>query len=107
MDEVLPYWLRNNYFFMYPFFYYWFKGKKIDLYMRFKTLVKDMTENEIREVYRELDCRAKDRGRQLNSADFLARHPLPEVLATLAAPATQSAIEETMAQMVVYGILRR
>ena len=66
MDELLPAWLRNNYFFMYPFFYYWFKGKNIDLYMRFKTLVKDMTETEIREVYQELDCRAKDRATDLN-----------------------------------------
>lgn len=66
MDEMLPPLIRDNYFFMYPFFFYWFKGNNIDLYMKFKSLASDMTNAQIREVYRNLACRANDRPTDLS-----------------------------------------
>jgi 2-polyprenyl-3-methyl-5-hydroxy-6-metoxy-1,4-benzoquinol methylase len=51
---------------MYPMFWYWFKGKKVSLYMDFKKLAWKMSEQEFLQVYRELDCRATDRPTDLN-----------------------------------------
>src|ERR1035438_10467524 len=36
IDNWLPPVIRDNKFFMYPVFYYWFKGKNIDKIMNFK-----------------------------------------------------------------------
>ena len=47
-------------------FWYWFKGKKLGLYMDFKKLAWQMTDEEFLRCYRELDCRATDRPTDLN-----------------------------------------
>jgi SAM-dependent methyltransferase len=66
MDEWLPPVVRDSRLFMYPFFHIWFKGKNIRTYMEFKSLVYTMTDAEFAEVYRTLDCVAKDRLTDLN-----------------------------------------
>jgi len=80
MDELLPPRLRDNYWFMLPFFLYWFKGRNLRLYMEFKDLALAMSEAELRRVYRELDCRAKDRDTDLSSASlqYIFDHLHPE-----------------------------
>ncbi len=69
LDELLPPVLRDSRWFMYPFFYVWYKGntKKIPIYMDFKDLAYNMTEEEFIEVYRTLDCMARDRPTDLNT----------------------------------------
>jgi ubiquinone/menaquinone biosynthesis C-methylase UbiE len=66
MDEWLPPVIRDNRIFMYPFFWYWFKGKNIKLYMDFKVLSNHMSEEELAACYKNLDCRATDRPTDLN-----------------------------------------
>lgn len=66
MDEGLPAFIRDSRWFMYPFFWYWFKGKNLSLYMDFKKIAWGLTEDEFNRVYRELDCRATDRPTDLN-----------------------------------------
>ncbi|MEO6694995.1 MAG: class I SAM-dependent methyltransferase [Ignavibacteria bacterium] len=68
MDECLPPLIRDNKFFIYPLFYYWYKNKNVDFYMNFKSLAFDLTELEFAEAYRNLDCRANDRETDLNPA---------------------------------------
>jgi ubiquinone/menaquinone biosynthesis C-methylase UbiE len=66
MDEGLPVFIRDSRWFMYPFFWYWFKGKKLATYMDFKKLAWGLSEEEFNRIYRELDCRATDRPTDLN-----------------------------------------
>jgi SAM-dependent methyltransferase len=66
MDELLPPIIRDNKYFMYPFFYYAFNGKKIDLMMDFKSRVPFMSDEEYETVYRELDPIGKYRPTDLN-----------------------------------------
>ena len=70
LDELLPPVLRDARWFMYPFFYIWYKGdrKQIKMYMDFKSLAYDMTEEEFIEVYRNIDSMARDRPTDLNNA---------------------------------------
>jgi len=70
LDECLPPILRDSRWFMYPFFYYWFKGKRIGLYMDFKTAAYRMTREELAEVYDTLDHRARDRKTDLSRASI-------------------------------------
>jgi ubiquinone/menaquinone biosynthesis C-methylase UbiE len=51
---------------MYPLFHIWFKGKRVQLYMDFKSIAYDLTEDEFSEVYRNLDCLAYDRPTDMN-----------------------------------------
>jgi ubiquinone/menaquinone biosynthesis C-methylase UbiE len=69
LDELLPPVLRDARWFMYPFFYIWYKGhtKEIKTYMDFKSIAYDMTEEEFTEVYRNLDCMARDRPTDLST----------------------------------------
>ncbi len=66
MDEGLPAFIRDSRWFMYPFFWYWFKGKNLATYMDFKKIAWGLTEEEFNAIYRELDCRATDRPTDLN-----------------------------------------
>lgn len=66
MDEGIPAFIRDSRWFMYPFFWYWFKGKKLSTYMDFKKIAWGLTEEEFNSIYRELDCRATDRPTDLN-----------------------------------------
>ena len=51
MDECLPPILRDSRWFMYPFFYYWFKGKNIELFMDFKSIAYDLTPAKFNKIY--------------------------------------------------------
>ncbi len=66
IDECIPPVIRDSRWFMYPFFWFWFKGKKIRLYMDFKKLAWKMSDEEFIQCYRDLDCRATDRPTDLN-----------------------------------------
>jgi ubiquinone/menaquinone biosynthesis C-methylase UbiE len=66
MDEGLPAFIRDSRWFMYPFFWYWFKGKNLATYMDFKKIAWSLTEEKFNDIYRDLDCRATDRPTDLN-----------------------------------------
>ena len=69
MDELLPPFIRDSRWFMYPFFYYAFRGyksKDMALYMNFKSLAYDMTEKEFTAAYQELDSLGGDRPTDMN-----------------------------------------
>jgi ubiquinone/menaquinone biosynthesis C-methylase UbiE len=66
MDEWIPPVIRDNKYFMYPFFYFAFKGKNLKVMMEFKSLVHSMTDKEYEEVYRNLEAIAKHRPTDLN-----------------------------------------
>lgn len=67
MDECIPPIIRDSKWFMYPFFWYWFKGKNIPFYMDFKKIVNNLTTEEFENSYRQLDCKAGDRPTDLNT----------------------------------------
>lgn len=52
---------------MYPFFWYWFKGKNLSLYMDFKKIAWKLSEKEFADCYINLDCKATDRPTDLNN----------------------------------------
>lgn len=56
MDEWLPPFIRDSYWFMYPFFFFLYKGKGIRRKMHFKSLAYKMTEKEYEDFYNEIDC---------------------------------------------------
>jgi len=66
MDEGLPPFIRDRRWFMWLFFWYWFKGKRLSLYMDFKKIAWTLSKEEFEKCYRELDCRATDRPTDLN-----------------------------------------
>lgn len=66
MDDFIPPFIRDSRSFMYPMFWYWFKGKNISLYMDFKKKAWGLSENEFLQCYKDLDCRATDRPSDLN-----------------------------------------
>lgn len=55
LDGLIPMALRDNKFFMYPFFYIWYKGKNVSKLMDFKKNLGTMTEEEYAEYYRVAD----------------------------------------------------
>ncbi len=61
MDEWLPPVIRDAKWFMYPIFWYWFKGKNIKTYMEFKSIVKDLSDDEFNNIYANIDSLAYDR----------------------------------------------
>lgn len=67
MDEYIPPIIRDSRWFMYPFFWYWFKGKNIPLYMDFKKKGWTLSEEGFFACYANLDCRATDRPTDLNN----------------------------------------
>lgn len=73
MDELLPPIIRDSRWFMYPFFYYAFKGykgKDIKVYMDFKALAYDLTEEEFTKIYRELESMGSDRPTDMSEANM-------------------------------------
>lgn len=51
LDEWLPPAVRDNYYFMYPLFYIWFRGKNIRQLMEFKSNFHTMSEEDMSAVY--------------------------------------------------------
>lgn len=65
-DDYLPDFLRNNRYFLYPFFYFWFKGNNVNYYMNFKSIAGNISGKEFSDAYRNLKCIANDRETDLN-----------------------------------------
>lgn len=80
IDNWLPPVIRDNKFFMRPFFYYWFKGKNINQTMNFKRTVFTMSEDEYSSIYLYLDWRAKDRVTDMNvaSIEYIIKNLRPD-----------------------------
>src|SRR5438309_10625607 len=62
MDNYIPLAIRDNYYVMLPFYFYWFHGSPdIAGIMEFKKRVYSMTDEEFARTYAELKCRANER----------------------------------------------
>ncbi|MBN4049723.1 class I SAM-dependent methyltransferase, partial [Bacteroidales bacterium AH-315-N07] len=61
LDECIPPIIRDNKYFMYPFFYIWFHGKNIDTIMNLKSKIHDFTDEDYENFYKHLDSMARDR----------------------------------------------
>lgn len=73
MDELLPPVIRDSKWFMYPFFYYAFKGykgKDIRPYMDFKAIAYDMTAKEFTDVYQGLESMGGDRPTDISESNM-------------------------------------
>src|SRR5438552_3075981 len=71
MDELLPLGIRDNYYFMYPFYRYWFNGSEdLNSIIRFKEVVHSMSDEEFRDFYEKLKCRANIRPTDCSEASL-------------------------------------
>lgn len=70
MDECLPPIIRDNKYFMYPFYYYAYKGKNIKTAMNFKSLIYSLSEKEYRDFYENLNSISRNRKTDLNDASI-------------------------------------
>jgi ubiquinone/menaquinone biosynthesis C-methylase UbiE len=71
MDELLPLAVRDNYYFMYPFYRYWFNGSEdLNSIIRFKEVVHSMSDDEFRDFYEKLKCRANIRPTDCSEASL-------------------------------------
>jgi len=66
MDECIPPFIRDNKYFMYPFFYYAYRGKNIKQVMDFKKHVHHFTEQEYNEFYNGLNTISRNRQTDLS-----------------------------------------
>lgn len=66
MDECIPPIIRDNKYFMYPFFYYAYKGRNIDEAMNFKKLVYQWTDEEYVRFYSNINTISRNRKTDLN-----------------------------------------
>ncbi|MFC2101090.1 class I SAM-dependent methyltransferase [Bacteroidota bacterium] len=66
MDECIPPIIRDNKYFMYPFFYYAYRGKNIKQVMDFKKLIHQFTEQEYNDFYNNLDTISRNRQTDLS-----------------------------------------
>lgn len=67
MDECLPPVIRDNKYFMYPFFYYAYRRKNIDQTMNIKSLVYNLSDEEYSSFYNDLDTISRNRETDLNT----------------------------------------
>jgi ubiquinone/menaquinone biosynthesis C-methylase UbiE len=71
MDELLPLAIRDNYYFMYPFYRFWFNGSEnLGSIMRFKEIVQSMSDQEFTTFYETLKCRANIRPTDCSEASL-------------------------------------
>lgn len=66
MDECIPALIRDNKYFMFPFYCYAYRGKNIRQVMNFKSLVYSFTESEYITFYNNLDTISRNRDTDLN-----------------------------------------
>ncbi len=74
MDEWIPPVIRDSRWFMYPAYYYWFKGKYIKEIMDFKKNVFQMSSGEYVAFYQKVRSRTEGRPTDMNAASL--RHIL-------------------------------
>lgn len=73
MDECIPPLIRDSKLFMYPFFYFAYRGKNISEVMQFKSRVTQFTEQEYADFYNSLNSISRNRKTDLNkeSIDYI------------------------------------
>ena len=73
MDEFIPPILRDNKYFMYPFFYIAFRGRNIELAMEFKKKIYHIGKKEYDDFYNTLNAITTNRPTDLNkpSLDYI------------------------------------
>ena len=78
MDELLPLAIRDNYYFMYPFYRYWFNGSNdLDSIMRFKEVVHSMSEEEFQRARKVPRAKTLCRALGLTQEEFAGRYHIP------------------------------
>jgi ubiquinone/menaquinone biosynthesis C-methylase UbiE len=70
MDECLPPIIRDNKYFMYPFFYLAYRGRNIRTAMNFKSLIYRLSQREYAEFYDGLNTISRNRKTDLNEASI-------------------------------------
>jgi ubiquinone/menaquinone biosynthesis C-methylase UbiE len=70
MDEFLPRFIRDSYWFMYPVFFILYKGKDINRKMHFKTLAQKLSEQEVNALYKEVDVISRNRKTDLTESNI-------------------------------------
>ena len=66
MDECIPPLIRDSRWFMYPFYWYAYRGKNLRQVMDFKRLVHTFTEEDYKAFYAGLDTISRNRATDLN-----------------------------------------
>ena len=66
MDELIPPFIRDSKVFMYPFYYFAYRGKNLKEVMEFKTNVYTYSEKEYADFYNGLDTISRNRKTDLN-----------------------------------------
>src|SRR5437773_5483595 len=74
IDEGLPAFIRDNFVFMYPLFWIWFKGRNVRPIMEFKSRFHAMSDDELGELYRTITTLSRDRQSDLSEPSI--RHVL-------------------------------
>lgn len=70
MDELIPAVIRDNKYFMYPFYYYAYRGKNLTQVMNFKSLVYNFSEAEYKKFYDNLDTLSRNRKTDLSRSSL-------------------------------------
>lgn len=70
MDELVPSAIRDSKWFMYPFFWYAYRGKDLKTAMSFKTLVYKWSEKEYSSFYNGLNTISRNRKTDLNESSI-------------------------------------
>ena len=68
MDELLPPIIRDNKYFMYPFYVFAYRGRNIKQVMNFKKTVYQFTSNEYDHFYNNLNSISRNRTTDLNES---------------------------------------
>lgn len=71
MDEYIPRYIRNSRWFMYPFYFFAYRGKNIKQVMNFKSLVRSFTPGEYNKFYSELNSISRNRKTDLTEKQVL------------------------------------
>ncbi|MEN9998943.1 MAG: hypothetical protein RI922_1933 [Bacteroidota bacterium] len=73
MDELVPPFVRDSKIFMYPFYYFAYRGRNISEVMQFKSKVYSYSEEEYASFYNNLNTISRNRATDLNQAciDFI------------------------------------
>lgn len=72
LDECLPPALRDNRYFMYPFFWLAYRGRNVRETMEFKSRVQSYSRDEYQRFYAQLDSISRNRDTDLNAACLTA-----------------------------------
>ena len=70
MDEMIPAVIRDNKYFMYPFYKIWFSGMDLKSLMEFKSKAHCMSEGEFRDLYSLIGDKHNKRESDLNDSSL-------------------------------------